>query len=190
MGKEIKKAVAYLRTSSRTNVGADKDSDKRQRADEGLRKSRGLRDRRDVLRRSGQRRRPRRRSSWLRGDAGAPVEQWRADDHRREPGPLRSRPHGATRGPRPAQGEGNRPCRGFSAHSFHRGDPTAVLVRQVLGGRWVREDDLVAKLAASRRRKRMATGKKVEGRKSHVEARPDLVKLQRRSRARSPRAES
>ena len=32
MGKEIRKAVAYLRTSSRTNVGADKDSDKRQRA--------------------------------------------------------------------------------------------------------------------------------------------------------------
>ena len=32
MGREIRKAVAYLRTSSRTNVGADKDSDKRQRA--------------------------------------------------------------------------------------------------------------------------------------------------------------
>ena len=31
MGKEVKKSVAYLRTSSRTNVGADKDSDKRQR---------------------------------------------------------------------------------------------------------------------------------------------------------------
>jgi hypothetical protein len=30
-GKEVRKAVAYLRTSSRTNVGADKDSDKRQR---------------------------------------------------------------------------------------------------------------------------------------------------------------
>ena len=28
---KVKKAVAYLRTSSRTNVGADKDSDKRQR---------------------------------------------------------------------------------------------------------------------------------------------------------------
>ena len=31
MSKELKKAVAYLRTSSRTNVGEDKDSDKRQR---------------------------------------------------------------------------------------------------------------------------------------------------------------
>jgi len=32
MIKEIRKAVAYLRTSSKANVGADKDSDKRQRA--------------------------------------------------------------------------------------------------------------------------------------------------------------
>ena len=30
--KELTKAVAYLRTSSSTNVGADKDSEKRQRA--------------------------------------------------------------------------------------------------------------------------------------------------------------
>jgi hypothetical protein len=35
---------------------------------------------------------------------------------------------------------------------------------------------LVAKLAAARWRKRIATGGKVEGRKSHVEARPDVVK--------------
>ena len=32
MGSELKPAVAYLRTSSAANVGADKDSDKRQRA--------------------------------------------------------------------------------------------------------------------------------------------------------------
>ena len=32
MSKEIRKAVAYLRTSSKANVGADKDLDKRQRA--------------------------------------------------------------------------------------------------------------------------------------------------------------
>jgi len=30
MSQERRKAVAYLRTSSRTNVGVDKDSDKRQ----------------------------------------------------------------------------------------------------------------------------------------------------------------
>ena len=32
MSQERRKAVAYLRTSSRTNVGVDKDSDKRQLA--------------------------------------------------------------------------------------------------------------------------------------------------------------
>jgi hypothetical protein len=32
MGKELTPALAYLRTSSAANVGADKDSDKRQRA--------------------------------------------------------------------------------------------------------------------------------------------------------------
>ena len=32
-------------------------------------------------------------------------------------------------------------------------------------------------MAAARRRKRISTGEKVEGRKSHGEARPDLVKL-------------
>jgi len=32
VSKEVRKAVAYLRTSSRANVGADEDSDKRQRA--------------------------------------------------------------------------------------------------------------------------------------------------------------
>ena len=32
MSKRLQPAVAYLRTSSAVNVGADKDSDKRQRA--------------------------------------------------------------------------------------------------------------------------------------------------------------
>jgi DNA invertase Pin-like site-specific DNA recombinase len=32
MAKRVEPAVAYLRTSSAANVGADKDSDKRQRA--------------------------------------------------------------------------------------------------------------------------------------------------------------
>jgi hypothetical protein len=36
---------------------------------------------------------------------------------------------------------------------------------------------LVAKLAATRKRKRSATGQKVEGRKSHSELRLDVVKL-------------
>jgi hypothetical protein len=52
------------------------------------------------------------------------------------------------------------------------------LVRQVLGAvAEFEKTTLVAKLAAARRRKRIATGEKVEGRKSHAEARPDVVKV-------------
>jgi DNA invertase Pin-like site-specific DNA recombinase len=58
--------------------------------------------------------------------------------------------------------------------------PTAVLVRRVLGAvAEIEKTTLVAKLAAARRRKRMATGKKVEGRKTNAEARPDVVALAR-----------
>jgi DNA invertase Pin-like site-specific DNA recombinase len=66
-----------------------------------------------------------------------------------------------------------------SAPTFFVEDtPTAVLVRQVLGAiAQFEKTALVAKLAAARRRKRMATGEKVEGRKSHAETRPDVVKL-------------
>jgi hypothetical protein len=53
-----------------------------------------------------------------------------------------------------------------------------VLVRKVLGAvAEFEKTTLVAKLAAARRRKRIATGGKVEGRKSHAEARPDVVTL-------------
>ncbi len=61
---------------------------------------------------------------------------------------------------------------------FVEDTPTAVLVRQVLGAvAEFEKTTLVAKLAAARRRKRIAAGEKVEGRKSHAEARPDVVKL-------------
>ncbi len=39
---------------------------------------------------------------------------------------------------------------------------------------------LVAKLAAARRRKRIATAEKVEGRKSHAELQPEVVALAKR----------
>jgi DNA invertase Pin-like site-specific DNA recombinase len=61
---------------------------------------------------------------------------------------------------------------------FIKDTPTAILVREVLGAiAEFEKTTLVAKLAAARRRKRMATGEKVEGRKSHAEARPDVVRL-------------
>ena len=66
--------------------------------------------------------------------------------------------------------------------------PTAVLVRQVLGAiAQFDKTSLVAKLAGARRRKRIATGQKVEGRKSHAEERPEVVALAKALRRRKPK---
>ena len=46
---------------------------------------------------------------------------------------------------------------------------------------------VVAKLKGARDRKRVTTGKKVEGRKSHVELRPEVVGLVRQLRRRRPK---
>jgi DNA invertase Pin-like site-specific DNA recombinase len=55
--------------------------------------------------------------------------------------------------------------------------PTAVLVRQVLGAvAQFEKATTVANLAAARKRKR-ATGVKVEGRRSHAEKWPEVVAL-------------
>jgi DNA invertase Pin-like site-specific DNA recombinase len=71
---------------------------------------------------------------------------------------------------------------------FVEDTPTAVLVRQVLGAvAEFEKTTLVAKLAAARRRKRMATGEKVEGRKSHAEARPDVAALAKRLARKKPK---
>jgi hypothetical protein len=65
-----------------------------------------------------------------------------------------------------------------SAPTFFLEDtPTAVLVRRVLGGiAQFEKAGLVLKLAAARKRKRVATGK-CEGRKSLAETNPDAVAL-------------
>ena len=58
-----------------------------------------------------------------------------------------------------------------SPSSFLDDTPTSKLIRQILGA--VSEFDkamVVAKLKGARERKRVITGKKVEGRKSHVRA--------------------
>ncbi|MEY9741212.1 DNA invertase Pin-like site-specific DNA recombinase [Bradyrhizobium japonicum] len=63
--------------------------------------------------------------------------------------------------------------------SFTDDSPTAVMVRQILGA--VAQFDkamIVAKLRGARERKRR-TGVKVEGRKSHAERNPEMVKLAR-----------
>ena len=61
-------------------------------------------------------------------------------------------------------------------------------IRQILGA--VSEFDkamVVAKLKGARERKRVLTGKKVEGRKSHAELHPEVVALVRQLRRRRPK---
>jgi DNA invertase Pin-like site-specific DNA recombinase len=75
-----------------------------------------------------------------------------------------------------------------SPHSFLDDTPTSKLIRQILGA--VSEFDkamVVAKLKGARDRKRVTTGKKVEGRKSPAELRPEVVALVRQLRRRRPK---
>ena len=72
-------------------------------------------------------------------------------------------------------------------NAFVDDGPTSKLIRLVLGA--VAEFDkstIVAKLLQARQRKRRATGKKVEGRKSHLERRPEVVREAKRLRRASP----
>jgi DNA invertase Pin-like site-specific DNA recombinase len=170
VGKEVRKAVAYLRTSSRTNVGADKDSDKRQRAAiepyakaagyelidtfydaavsgaDPVGERSGFADMLERLMSNGARtiivESPDRFARDL-------MVQLAGDDMLKAKGSFLVAASAPTH--------------------FIEDTPTAILVRQVLGAiAEFEKTTLVAKLAAARRRKRIAIGKKVEGRKSHA----------------------
>lgn len=72
--------------------------------------------------------------------------------------------------------------------AFSADTPTAVLVRQLLGAvSQFERATLVAKLKAARDRRSAAAGRRVEGRPGHASASPDLVKQARRLARRSPR---
>ncbi|HEY8566545.1 MAG TPA: recombinase family protein [Beijerinckiaceae bacterium] len=181
-----RKAVAYLRTSSAANVGADKDSHKRQR---------------QAI------------DAYARG-AGIEIVAEFYDAAVSGADPVSTRPGFADMLKR-VEGNGAKTIivetasrfardlmvqevgyamlkeRGIeliaadSPNSFLDDTPTAKLIRQVLGA--VAEFDkamTVTKLRAARDRKR-ATGLKVEGRKSHAEANPDLVRRAKLLRRRS-----
>jgi DNA invertase Pin-like site-specific DNA recombinase len=69
---------------------------------------------------------------------------------------------------------------------FVEDTPTATMVRQILGAvSQFEKAQLVARLRAARDRKKALTGKG-SGRKSHAEARPDVVALARRLRRKPP----
>lgn len=182
-------AVAYLRTSSAANVGADKDSDRRQRAAiAAFASSAGYH---------------------LVGEYNDAAVSG-ADHIETRPGFTAMLAYIASNGARTIIVEtASRFARdlmvqevGFaklkalgitliaadSPHSFLDNTPTSKLIRQILGA--VSEFDkamVVAKLKGARDRKRNRTGAKVEGRKSHAEKRPEVVAAAKQLRRKRPK---
>lgn len=172
------KAVGYMRTSSSTNVGVDKDSDKRQRA----------------------------AIEAYAAHAGYQIDEidWFYDPAIKGEDSLASRPgfalmlerlvsngvktvivEDASRFARDliVQLTGHDHLRSLgitliaanAPQHFLEDTPTAVLIRQVLGAiAQFEKATLVAKLKSARDRKRQATGK-CEGQKNHKERNPQLV---------------
>ncbi|MGV7212505.1 recombinase family protein [Bradyrhizobium sp. UFLA05-112] len=187
---KLVEAVAYMRTSTSTNVGEGKDSEKRQRvAIEAYAKAAGY--------------------------AIAPTD-WFYDAAVKGADPVTARPgfasmmdRIATNGARSIIVESpDRFARDLavqlaghdylknlgvalipaSAPDFFLEDtPTAVLVRQVLGAiAQFEKATLVAKLRGARERKKAKTGK-AEGRKSYAEANPNVVELAHQLSEQRPR---
>jgi DNA invertase Pin-like site-specific DNA recombinase len=184
---KLLEAIGYMRTSSATNVGPDKDSEARQRkAIEGYAKS-----------------------------AGIVIVDWFYDKAVRGADVITDRPGFVAMLDRIA-GDGVRTIIVESPDRFARDlavqlaghdhlrklgvtlipatapdfftedTPTAVLVRQVLGAiAQFEKATTVAKLKAARDRK-IAAGEKCGGRKSYVEARPEMVELARQLRRPDP----
>jgi DNA invertase Pin-like site-specific DNA recombinase len=177
--KELNKAVAYLRTSSAANVGADKDSEKRQRAAiEAFARSAGY----EIV------------DSYYDEAVGG------ADPVTSRPGFAAMMERIAANGVRTIlvetanrfardlivqetgyamlKGQGVELIAADKPDAFLDDTPTATLIRQVLGAvSQFEKAMIVTKLKGARDRKRRATGLKVEGRKSYAEARPEVVTL-------------
>jgi DNA invertase Pin-like site-specific DNA recombinase len=179
--KELIKAVAYLRTSSATNVGEDKDTQKRQRSAVG-----GFAKR-----------------------AGYDVVAEYSDDGVKGADPVDTRPgfsamlqHVAGNGVRTViveaasrfardlitqetgwrflQDAGITLIAADSPDAFLDDTPTAVMIRQILGSvSQFEKAMLVAKLRGARERKKAITGK-CGGRKSYAERSPEAVLLAKR----------
>ena len=186
--KELTLALAYMRTSSAANVGADKDSEKRQRAAiETYAKHGGF----EI-------------TDWYYDEAVSG-----ADRIETRPGFVDMLEHLEGNGVKTIIVEtANRFARdlvvqetGFlmlrqlgydliaadSPNSFLEDTPTADLIRQVLGAvSQFEKASLVAKLKGARDRKRRETGK-CEGRKSHAEKRPGTVALAKKLHRASPK---
>ena len=177
--KEMVKAVAYLRTSSAANVGADKDSEKRQRAAiEAFARAAGY----EIV------------DSYYDEAVGG------ADPVTSRPGFAAMMERIAANGVRTIlvetanrfardlivqetgyamlKGQGVELIAADKPDAFLDDTPTATLIRQVLGAvSQFEKAMIVTKLKGARDRKRRATGLKVEGRKSYAELRPEVVTM-------------
>jgi DNA invertase Pin-like site-specific DNA recombinase len=188
MAQRIEKAFAYLRTSSAANVGPDKDSDRRQReAIKAFAKRNGyelagefydaaVSGADPIEARPGF-------AEMLQAIAGNGVRTIIVETANRFARDLMVQEVGFAR----LRELGIELIAADSPNAFLDDGPTSKLIRQVLGA--VAEFDkstIVAKLLQARQRKRRATGKKVEGRKSHVELRPEVVREAKRLRRASP----
>jgi DNA invertase Pin-like site-specific DNA recombinase len=186
--KNRAQAIAYLRTSSPANVGADKDSDKRQRAAiEAFAKRAGYElvgefydaavsgaDPIDV--RPGF-------AAMLERIAGNGARTIIVETANRFARDLMVQEVGYTR----LKEQGIELIAADNTSSFIDDTPTAVLVRQVLGA--IAQFDkamTVAKLRGARERKRRETGK-CEGRKTLAEKFPAAVLLAKRLRRANPK---
>jgi DNA invertase Pin-like site-specific DNA recombinase len=189
VSRELKKAVAYLRTSSKTNVGFDKDSDKRQLAAiAAYAKSAGyavvdtfydaaVSGADHVHERKGF-------AAMLERIAGNGVRTILVETASRFARDILVQEAGW----RFLKERGIDLIAADSPDAFLDDTPTSKMVRQLLGV--ISEFDkasTVARLAAARHRKRKATGRKVEGRKSHAEERPDVVALARTLARKKPK---
>jgi DNA invertase Pin-like site-specific DNA recombinase len=182
--KEKTKAVSYLRTSSATSVGADKDSDKRQR--EAIQKfaktsgheiveefyDKAVSGADAVDARAGF-------SSMMEWIAANGIQTIIVETANRFARDLMVQEVGFDM----LRKAGITLIAADKPDAFLDDGPTAVLVRQILGA--VAQFDktmTVAKLRGARERKAKATGQKCGGRKRHEEIHPEVVATARKLR--------
>lgn len=195
MGKPVReaaKAISYLRTSSASNVGNDKDSDLRQREAIAVFASRSgftiidefydaaVSGADPIEARPGF-------SALLDRIESNGVRTVIVEDASRFARDLVTQELGILL----LIGRGVRVLTASGDDLTATDDPFKVAMRQIAGSfAQLEKARLVAKLKAARDRKRLNTGKKVEGRKSHHENRPDVVALAKRLRRASPKTGS
>jgi DNA invertase Pin-like site-specific DNA recombinase len=187
---KLTKAVAYLRTSSSANIGADKDSDKRQRQaiqafakrarfeleaefyDQAISGADPIETRPGFM-------------ALLERIEGNGIRAVLVEDATRFARDLVTQELGLLilikRGVRVVTANGD--------DLTDTSDPSRVMMRQIAGAfAQYEKARLVARLRRARDLKRQRTGKKVGGRRSHAELRPEVVAEARKLARRSPKA--